>query len=77
MKKQEKNILKEKENQEINEIIAYMNTYINKTDMQINKLINILKEIKKIAERNQYGNTEVSLRLIKQKLKEVTEINDN
>lgn len=77
MKKQEKYILKEKENQEINEIIAYMNTYINKTDMQINKLINILKEIKKIAERNQYGNTEVSLRLIKQKLKEVTEINDN
>lgn len=36
MKKQEKHILKEKENQEINEIIAYMNTYINKTDMQIN-----------------------------------------
>lgn len=71
MKKIGKHLSEKKESQEINEIIAYMNTYINKTDEEIYKLKNLLLEIKKITENNQYGNSEVGFRIIKEKLRGV------
>ena len=78
MKKQGKHLLEEKNikkqtKKELNETLAYMNTCmaLEKCNQRVEELSNTLKEIMGITERNQYNNSQVAIRLIQEKIKEV------
>lgn len=67
MRKQKNYILEKRETTDVENPILYMDII----NQRLKILENTLKEIKGITERNQYGNSEISFRLIQEKINEV------
>lgn len=67
MRKQKKYILEKRATTDVENPILYMDII----NQRLKILENTLKEIKGITERNQYGNSEISFRLIQEKINEV------